>query len=96
MERFAKYHNYQHRSRVQNRMAVVCLAEVPMLCGAILAGAFYNSPNQDELCELDYLLNYQQLKHHGPITPWTKPRCRVRIDAEIAPEQQGTQQERAN
>jgi len=47
---------------------------VPMLCGAILAGAFYNSPNQDELCELDYLLNYQQLKHHGPITPWTKPR----------------------
>mmetsp|Transcript_46335 Transcript_46335/g.110311 ORF Transcript_46335/g.110311 Transcript_46335/m.110311 type:complete len:562 (-) Transcript_46335:648-2333(-) len=52
---------------------------VPVLCGAIKAGAFGHHLNEEKDNDVDFLLNYYQIQNHGPITPWTKPKTQLSI-----------------
>mmetsp|Transcript_35722 Transcript_35722/g.83635 ORF Transcript_35722/g.83635 Transcript_35722/m.83635 type:complete len:663 (+) Transcript_35722:105-2093(+) len=52
---------------------------VPMLYGALRAGAFYGYSCTDEPNDLDFLLNYQQFQYHGPIKPWTRMRSQASL-----------------
>jgi len=47
---------------------------IPMLCGALKAGAFYSYLCSDDPTDLDFLLSFQQFHDQGPIQPWTKAR----------------------
>mmetsp|Transcript_54359 Transcript_54359/g.129526 ORF Transcript_54359/g.129526 Transcript_54359/m.129526 type:complete len:494 (-) Transcript_54359:199-1680(-) len=47
---------------------------LPMLCGAVVNGAFGSHLIDVPELDLDFYLNFAQFKYHGSIVPWTRPR----------------------